>query len=459
MTRPLVFVAMPFGRKRDATGTYEIDFDQVYHRGIRPAISRFDVECIRADEERSGGVIHLPMFERLLLAEIAIVDVTINNPNVFYELGVRHSARPYSTIIVSANQAWLPFDINLIRAVGYRLSEGALTDGAAAELVDALAKRIEFALSEEEVKDSPLFQLIPSFPGITLDHAVTESFRDRAREVDSIRERLLAARRLEDKDAALQSIRGIAAEIGPVTAATAESAVDVILSYRDIATKTAYSAMIALIDHIPRHLYESIRTLREQHAFALNRRNDPGDRDRAVEILDDAVARGGPTPETCGIAGRVFKDRYFEEKGRGGDGSLKAAGYLDCAVDWYRRGFRADPRDYYPGIDLATLLAIQNSDESLTELREVLPAVSFALARLGGLDSNDYWQVASVLEVAVLGNDWKMADRALRRALALGAYPWMTQTTANNLRILRDASSAAIDNARIEEAIAVLDAG
>jgi hypothetical protein len=52
-----------------------------------------------------------------------------------------------------------------------------------------------------------------------------------------------------------------------------------------------------------------------------------------------------------------------------------------------------------------------------------------------------------------------MADRALRRALALGAYPWMTQTTANNLRILRDASSAAIDNARIEEAIAVLDAG
>jgi len=49
---------------------------------------------IRADEERGGGIIHKPMYERLLLAEIVIADLTFASANVFSELGVRHAARP-----------------------------------------------------------------------------------------------------------------------------------------------------------------------------------------------------------------------------------------------------------------------------------------------------------------------------------------------------------------------------
>jgi hypothetical protein len=93
---------MPFGKKKEPQRRDEVDFDQIYERGIKPAVRRFDIDCIRADEERSGGVIHLPMFERLLLAEIAIVDVTLANPNVYYELGVRHASRPRTTISISS---------------------------------------------------------------------------------------------------------------------------------------------------------------------------------------------------------------------------------------------------------------------------------------------------------------------------------------------------------------------
>ena len=94
--RPLLFVAMPFGRKRDPSGLLEIDFDAIYNRAIIPAAAAADVEVIRADEERGGGLIHKPMYERLLLAEIVIADLTFANANVFYELGVRHAAKPRS---------------------------------------------------------------------------------------------------------------------------------------------------------------------------------------------------------------------------------------------------------------------------------------------------------------------------------------------------------------------------
>ncbi|HZX67424.1 MAG TPA: hypothetical protein VFE70_01010 [Candidatus Elarobacter sp.] len=47
--RPLVFVAMPFGVKLDALRVPSIDFDAIYEKGIKPALSDLDVDFIRAD--------------------------------------------------------------------------------------------------------------------------------------------------------------------------------------------------------------------------------------------------------------------------------------------------------------------------------------------------------------------------------------------------------------------------
>ncbi|MDQ3920701.1 MAG: DUF4071 domain-containing protein, partial [Acidobacteriota bacterium] len=99
MTKPLCFVLMPFGKKPDAAGAV-VDFDAVYKNLIAPAISDAGMEPLRADEEMTGGVIHKPMFERLILCEYAVADLTTANANVFYELGIRHAARPWSTVLV-----------------------------------------------------------------------------------------------------------------------------------------------------------------------------------------------------------------------------------------------------------------------------------------------------------------------------------------------------------------------
>src|SRR5215212_3697612 len=98
MNKPLCFVLMPFGKKTDASGN-SVEFDRVYHEIIEPAIERSELESIRADEEMTGGIIHKPMFERLILCEYAVADLTTANANVFYELGVRHAVRPWSTVL------------------------------------------------------------------------------------------------------------------------------------------------------------------------------------------------------------------------------------------------------------------------------------------------------------------------------------------------------------------------
>ena len=52
-SRPLCFVLMPFGSKKDPSGGSDIDFDDIYERSIRPGIEDADMDPIRADEERT----------------------------------------------------------------------------------------------------------------------------------------------------------------------------------------------------------------------------------------------------------------------------------------------------------------------------------------------------------------------------------------------------------------------
>src|SRR5687768_13163287 len=98
--KPLCFVLMPFGQKRDPTRprSPEIDFNAIYAEAIGPGIEDAGLAPIRADEEKTQGIIHKPMFERLLLCDFAIADLTIPNANVFYELGIRHAIRHNTTL-------------------------------------------------------------------------------------------------------------------------------------------------------------------------------------------------------------------------------------------------------------------------------------------------------------------------------------------------------------------------
>ncbi len=186
---------------------------------------------------------------------------------------------------------------------------------------------------------------------------------------------------------------------------------------------------------MPQHLKDAI-VVRQQWALALNRRNQPGDRDKAVRELEKLVKQRGPDPETLGILGRVHKDRYRDAKKAK---SIIAAAALDDAIGAYTRGFEADPRDYYPGVNAITLLIDKGTPEAMREADRLVPLVAFAVARRGGPTSSDYWDLATVLELACIGNDWATAERVFPRVIAAARESFMPKTTADNLELLKQA--------------------
>lgn len=97
------FVIMPFGPK--PVGSRTIDFDWIYDEVFLPAVSAArlpegeTLTAHRTDRDFFAGDISQDMFEYLEYSRIAIADITSLNPNVFYELGVRHALRASGTAL------------------------------------------------------------------------------------------------------------------------------------------------------------------------------------------------------------------------------------------------------------------------------------------------------------------------------------------------------------------------
>lgn len=124
------FVIMPFGKRKDIDGT-EVDFDHVYRELIEKAVESVGVDCERCDEIIDSGSIHKKMFRGIFDADVAVVDITSLNPNVFYELGIRHALHPHVTLVIRKDSNLPPpFNINGINVLGYDItSEDQLEAG------------------------------------------------------------------------------------------------------------------------------------------------------------------------------------------------------------------------------------------------------------------------------------------------------------------------------------------
>jgi hypothetical protein len=172
--------------------------------------------------------------------------------------------------------------------------------------------------------------------------------------------------------------------------------------------------------------------VQEQLGLALNR---AGRGDEAERVLLDVIAQQGPSSETYGILGRVYKDRW-EATLANGD-RFAAAGALTKAIDAYLRGFEADWRDAYPGINAVTLMTLAEPPDP--RRAALLPVVSYAVERRIAAGKPDYWDHATRLELAVLAGDQAAAEAALGNALVAVREHWEPETTARNLRLIRAA--------------------
>lgn len=424
MNKPLCFVLMPFGKKPDGKGDM-VDFDQVYQQIIKPAIEDAGLECLRADEEMTGGIIHKPMFERLILCEYAVADLTTANANVFYELGLRHAVRPWSTVLIFADGERLPFDVGLLRALPYKLS-GGLPANADSD-VKALTEKLRAAVkgADENINsftDSPLYQLVEDYPDVA--HEKTDVFRERVQYSNEIKELLVSARATKK----IEAVRKVEDGLENLKNLEAAAVIDLFLSYRAV---KGWQEMIDLVEKMPKPLAATVM-VQEQLALALNR-VDRGE--EAERVLQNLLEKRGASSETLGILGRVYKDRWEKEAKAGN--KIVARGYLEKAIETYLKGFEADFRDAYPGINAVTLMELKEPPDTRRE--KLLPVVRYAVEQRVAKGKPDYWDYATLLELAVLAKDEEQALDYTAKALAVVREVWEPETTMRNLRLIREA--------------------
>ena len=417
---PLCFVLMPFGRKPHEQGQI-IDFDAVYRDMIGPAIAAAGLDAIRADEEQVGGTIHKPMFERLMLCEYAIADLTGANPNVYYELGIRHARRPRSTVLLLCQGTKMPFDIAQLRGMHYHVeADGRPLD---AEKQAARIARLLKQLRSKPGDDSPVYQLIKDLPREDVDHAKTDIFREQAAYSRKVKARLETARK-----EGLAALNHLAAEDQLQQLHEVETGIiiDLFLSYRAV---KGYAEMVALYERMPEALQRTTM-VQEQYAAALN---SLGRSDEAETILKRLIAERGASSETNGLLGRVYKDRYDRAETAGD--TFAALGELKRAVGAYATGFEADWRDPYPGINALTLMRMLPKLDPRFD--DMLPVVRYAALKRAQRETADYWDHATMIELAVLAEDPEQAFEWLTSAVPLVREEWEPERTASNLAKLR----------------------
>jgi hypothetical protein len=460
--RPLCFVALPYGKRARAAGEPVIDFDAVYEL-LRATVEATGFECVRADFELGGGFVQRSLFERLIVAEYVLADLTVENAHVGCVLGLRQGATVGATLLVaetaSARPKTLPFDLAPLRLLTYALGPDGKPEPASAEKFGhELSEQLGRARRGELQTDNPVLQITQPRP-VTTEHEKTELFLARMQYAGDIARRAAAAiagadtaRAVRELDALEQEILADGADLRDLHA----SLLSVYLGYR---AKSAFERMVELFERMPRELRET-PVAREQLALAQNRlaeraaqqdhSEESGEwRSRALASLD-GIAPERWTSETFAILGRIHKGaadadwaakRAAQARGeteRAAKLGLDADARLTQAIDAYERGFRADPRDYYPGVNAVTLRVVRDAPEDAPALDALLPVVRFAAARAPEPKTNDerYWLAATKLELATTARDFSGAERALREVLAApGTQRFMRETTCKNLTL------------------------
>jgi hypothetical protein len=138
------FVVGPIGDKDAEDGSpARIAFEegiQVFEDVISPACIAFGLEAIRADMIAHSGEIPEQIFRQLRDCPVVIADLTGANPNVMYELGLRHTTG-HVTIQIG-EKGRLPFDVAAIRTIMFKRTEAGLVQ-ARKDLAKSLAANLD----------------------------------------------------------------------------------------------------------------------------------------------------------------------------------------------------------------------------------------------------------------------------------------------------------------------------
>lgn len=402
------FVVMGFGKKTDYPTGRVLDLDKSYRTIIRPAAIAAGLECKRADEIVHSGIIDVPMYQQLLMADVVVADLSTYNCNAFYELGVRHALRPYTTITIAEDKMVFPFDANHIAIRKYQhLGEGI--DFEEVERMRAALKEAIEIIASKPVDDSPVYVFLkdlkpPVFTGAQAAAA----------------------------NAPAPPPAAGAAGAGANTVSVYMDMVNEAFEGSDFATAKAVLGKVRKMMPAEPYVLQKLALATYKSKLPTPMQALEEARDILVELKPDIST----DTETLGLWGAIHKRMWDLSQ----DAKL-----LDAAIFAYEKGFHLK-NDYYNGINLAYLLNLRASlatdkSEAITDFvlaqrtRRRVIAICESILAGKALPGEMYWILATLAEGWFgLGNRAK-AQQYLDQAAALNPPPaaWMKESAAQQL--------------------------
>ena len=147
---PKCFVITPIGERGSAIRK---NTDELLDNIIKPVLKELGFEVVVPHEMDESGSITNQIIRHIVNDEMVVANLTGLNPNVMYELAIRHSfSKP--VVCVVENDTKLPFDISADRTVFYEN-----TIGGAGELRQKFISAVRAAASQDSI-DNPVIRAI-----------------------------------------------------------------------------------------------------------------------------------------------------------------------------------------------------------------------------------------------------------------------------------------------------------
>jgi len=115
--KKICFVVSPIGEEGSEIRERS---DQVLKHIITSSVEQLGYTIIRADKISEPGIITTQIIEHIVDAELVIADLTDKNPNVFYELAIRHAIRKPLVQMIKKGEI-IPFDVAATRIIQFDL--------------------------------------------------------------------------------------------------------------------------------------------------------------------------------------------------------------------------------------------------------------------------------------------------------------------------------------------------
>lgn len=128
---------------------------------VEPALEPFKLTVIRADDIDNPGIITRQIIEYIMRARLVIADLSFHNPNVFYELALRHAVKlPIVQLVRMIDK--VPFDVNQMRTIQIDTTDIYSLVPRIGSYQAEIANQVRRALEPDHVVDTPISTYFPN---------------------------------------------------------------------------------------------------------------------------------------------------------------------------------------------------------------------------------------------------------------------------------------------------------